>query len=70
MATKMDGNSLVSVRNNVTTAGGAALTTNTSIEVYVKQLLIAALESVPNQAAGSATIGAIVTALKTIPDPA
>ena len=69
MSTKINGNALVAVKALVTGKDGKAISNTTQIEMAVKKVLIAAFESVPAQSDATATVAAIVTALKTIPDP-
>ena len=66
MSMKLDGTSTVPVRL-ITKAGATVITSTTPVEVTLKQVLVAAFEAIPSQAGGTATVAAIVTALKTLP---
>lgn len=63
---KLDGNSTVPVRLMVVDSSTPVTSTN-AVEVTVKDLLIAVFEAIPTQAASTATVEDIVTALKTLP---
>ncbi len=65
MSINIDGNSLMSVRA-VVKNGVTPITNTNPIDIEVKNVLIKAFEAIPNQAGGTATVAAIVTALKTI----
>ena len=69
MSIKLNSSATVPVRLRVETGSGPAtpVTSTTAQEVKLKDVLIAAFEAVPNQAGGTATVAAIVTALKTLP---
>ena len=66
MSMKLDGTSTVPVRL-ITKDGATVITSTTPVEVTLKQALVAAFEASPSQAGGTATVAAIVTALKTLP---
>ncbi len=68
MSMQLNANALVPVRLPVTQTGSSTLLTNTNgVEKTVKEILIAAFQAIPNQAGGTTTVGAIVTALQTLP---
>lgn len=62
----LNGKATVPVRMEVTESS-TPLTSTTAVDTTVRDLLIAAFESIPTQSDGTATVGAIVTALKTLP---
>jgi hypothetical protein len=66
MSTQINHKAIVPVRLEVT-ASGVAVSNTGAVGVSMKDLLIAAFEAIPNQAGGTATVAAIVTALKTLP---
>ena len=66
MSYALNGSSTVTVRSVVTKTGTPITNTN-ALEVTVKELLVAAFAAIPNQSGGTATVAAIVTALKTLP---
>ena len=69
MSIKLNGNATFPVLMMVETGSGPAtpVTSTTSQDVNLKNVLIAAFEAIPNHAGGTATVAAIVTALKTLP---
>ena len=69
MSIKLDSNATVPVRLMVETGSGPAtpVTSTTAQDVKLKDVLIAAFAAIPNQAGATATVAAIVTALKTLP---
>ena len=69
MSIKLDSNATVPVRLMVETGSGPAtpVTSTTAQDVKLKDVLIAAFAAIPNQAGGTTTVAAIVTALKTLP---
>jgi hypothetical protein len=66
MSVTIDGNSTVVVKVIVEDSSGNPITNFNGVDVALKDLLIAAFESIPSQSDGTATVAAIVTALKTI----
>lgn len=66
MSIALNGSSTVPVRK-IVTAAGTPVTSTTAVDTTLKDLLIAGFESIPNQAGATATVAAIVTALKTLP---
>lgn len=66
MSIALNGSSTVPVRS-VVSSGGTPLSNTTAVDTQVKDLLIAAFAAIPNQSGGTATVAAIVTALKTLP---
>lgn len=66
MSMKLDGTSTVPVRI-VVSKGADKITNTNAVEVTLKEALVAAFEAIPNQAGGTTTVAAIVTALKTLP---
>lgn len=66
MSIALNGSSTVPVRS-VVSSGGNPLSNTTAVDTQVKDLLIAAFAAIPNQSGGTATVAAIVTALKTLP---
>lgn len=66
MAMQINHTALIPVRARVTSAG-TPVSATTQVEVSTKDLLIAAFQAIPNQSGGTATVGAIVTALQTLP---
>lgn len=68
MSIRLNANMTIPVRPESYLQGGSVPTTNSNpIEITAKQLLVAAFEAIPSQAGATATVGAIVTALKTLP---
>ena len=69
MSIKLNSNATVPVRLMVETGSGPAapVTSTTAQNIKIKDVLIAAFEAIPSQAGGTATVAAIVTALKTLP---
>ena len=69
MSIKLNSSATVPVRLRVETGSGPAtpVTSTTAQNVKLKDVLIAAFEAIPSQAGGTATVAAIVTALKTLP---
>ena len=66
MSIKLGANSTIAVRSVVSSAGTPITSTNPQ-ERAIKDVLIAAFEAIPSQASATATVAAIVTALKTLP---
>lgn len=68
MAQRLDANATLPVRKIVYQNGtSTGLSNTTATEETVKNILIAAFQAIPNQGGGTATVGAIVTALQTLP---
>ena len=68
MAMRLDGNATVPVRKIVYQNGTSTSVSNTvGTDETIKNILIAAFAAIPNQAGGTTTVAAIVTALKTLP---
>ena len=69
MSIKLNGSATVPVRLMVETGSGPAtpVTSTTAQDVKLKDVLIAAFEAIPNQSGATASVAAIVTALKTLP---
>lgn len=65
-AIKLNGDSTVPVRMMVTN-GSTGITSTNSVDIKIKDVLVAAFEAIPSQAGATATVAAIVTALKTLP---
>lgn len=63
---KLDGTATVPLRLR-TTNGATEITSSNPIETKLKDMLVAAFQAIPNQSGGTATVAAIVTALKTLP---
>lgn len=63
---KLDGNSTVPVKLIVKDGSNNPVTSTPPVDTKVRDLLVAAFEAIPSQAGGTATVAAIVTALKTI----
>ena len=63
---KLDGNSTVPVKLIVKNGSNNPVTSTPPVDTKVRDLLVAAFEAIPSQASGTATVAAIVTALKTI----
>lgn len=63
---KLDGNSTVPVKLIVKDGSNNPVTSTTPVDTKVRDLLVAAFEAIPSQSDGTATVAAIVTALKTI----
>lgn len=62
----LNGSATVPVRMEVTNSS-TPLTSTTAVDTSIRDLMIAVFESIPTQADATATVAAIVTALKTIP---
>ena len=69
MSIKLNSSATVPVRLMVETGSDPAtpVTSTTATDIKIKDVLIAAFEAIPSQAGGTATVAAIVTALKTLP---
>lgn len=63
---KLDGNSTVPVKLIVKDGSSNPVTSTTPVDTKVRDLLVAAFEAIPSQSGATATVAAIVTALKTI----
>lgn len=64
MAIQIDGNTLVTVRAVVTDSAGDPISNTTAVEIPLKDLLVAALESIDPQSTATATVADLVTAVK------
>lgn len=69
MSLRMNASATIPVRPAVYSpqGGSTQVGNSTPIEMAVKDVLIAAFAAIPNQSGGTATVGAIVTALQTLP---
>lgn len=69
MSLRLDASATIPVRPSVySPQGGSTSVGNTSaIDMKIKDVLVAAFSAIPSQAAGTATVAAIVTALNTLP---
>lgn len=63
---KLDGNSTVPVKLIVEDGSSNPVTSTPPVDTKVRDLLVAAFEAIPSQSDATATVAAIVTALKTI----
>lgn len=66
MSYGINGFAQVPVRLRVT-AAGVPITNTTAVDVSAKDLLVAVLQSIPNQAGATTTVAQLVTALQTLP---